>query len=297
MPVFLAPDSVVVLNDTRVLHARLSGRLPGGREVQFLLLDQTGGGTRWHALAHGARRLVGRGHTVTFPDRLTASLAAPGTGTGTVVLCFDRPVDPAYLERHGSVPLPPYIDRPADGADAERYQTVYAKRPGSAAAPTAGLHFTAELLQQLRCGGITVVRVTLHVGTGTFAPIRSARVEDHVMHRERYWVSERAAAAVEQARRERRPVVAVGTTVVRTLEAAWDGGTMRRGAGSTDLFIYPGYRFGVVDQLLTNFHTPRSSLLALVSALAGERQIRAAYATAVDMGYRFFSYGDAMLIR
>ena len=298
LPAWLAPGSVVVLNDTRVLHARLTGCLDGGREVPFLLLDATGGGTRWRALARGARRLTrDGGHTVTFPDGLSASVAAAPDGNGTVLLSFNRAVDPAYLERHGSVPLPPYIDRPADAADAERYQTVYAEHPGSAAAPTAGLHFTAELLRRLRQRGIVVAQVTLHVGTDTFAPIRSARIEDHVMHRERYFVSEDAALAVAAARRERRPVVAVGTTVVRTLEAAWDGGALRPGDGSTDLFIYPGYRFQVVDQLLTNFHTPRSSLLALVSALAGERQIRAAYAAAVAMGYRFFSYGDAMLIR
>jgi S-adenosylmethionine:tRNA ribosyltransferase-isomerase len=297
LPAFLAPGSVVVLNDTRVLHARLTGCLAGGREVPFLLLDHTHHGMRWRALARGARQLAGRGGTVAFPDGVTASLTATEDGDGSVVLAFDRAVDAAYLEQFGSVPLPPYIDRPADAADAERYQTVFAEQPGSAAAPTAGLHFSDELLQQLRRNGIAVVQVTLHVGAGTFAPMRSERVEDHVMHRERYWVSEQAASAVEQARREHRPVVAVGTTVVRTLEAAWDGGAVRRGEGSTGLFIYPGYRFRVVDQLLTNFHTPRSSLLALVSALAGERQIRAAYATAVEMGYRFFSYGDAMLIR
>ena len=297
LPAFLAPGSVVVLNDTRVLHARLDGCLAGGRRVPFLLLDSTRGGTRWRALARGARQLARGAPTAVFPDRLSASLAAPPDADGAVVLSFDRPVDAAYLERHGSVPLPPYIDRPADGADAERYQTVYAEHSGSAAAPTAGLHFTADLLARLRRRAIEVVQVTLHVGTATFAPIRSERIEDHVMHRERYSVPADAALAVERARRERRPVVAVGTTVVRTLEAAWDGGAVRRGAGSTDLFIYPGYRFQVVDQLLTNFHTPRSSLLALVSALAGEREIRAAYATAVAMRYRFFSYGDAMLIR
>ena len=297
LPAFLTPDSVVVLNDTRVLHARLSGCLPGGREVPFLLLAGTNGGTRWLALARGGRRLARGGRTVAFPGGLSASLGEPPDASGAVVLSFDRPVEPGYLERHGSIPLPPYIDRPADAADAERYQTVYAEHPGSAAAPTAGLHFTDALLRQLRQRGVAVVRVTLHVGTATFAPIRSERIEDHVMHRERYSVPEEAALAVEQARRERRPVVAVGTTVVRTLEAAWDGGTLRRGPGSTDLFIYPGYRFRVVDQLLTNFHTPRSSLLALVSALAGEREIRSAYATAVAMRYRFFSYGDAMLIR
>ena len=240
---------------------------------------------------------VTAGGTVTFPDGLSATVAAAPDGNGTVLLSFNRRVDPAYLERHGSVPLPPYIDRPADAADAERYQTVYAEHPGSAAAPTAGLHFTAELLRRLRQRGMVVAQVTLHVGTDTFAPMRSARIEDHVMHRERYSVPEQTALAVQAARRERRPVVAVGTTVVRTLEAAWDGGALRPGDGSTDLFIYPGYRFQVVDQLLTNFHTPRSSLLALVSALAGERRIRAAYAAAVAMGYRFFSYGDAMLIR
>ena len=297
VPELLAPGSVVVLNDTRVLHARLTGCLDGGREVPFLLLESTHGGTRWLALARGVRQLSRGRRAATFPDGLSASLAAPPDGNGTVELAFDRPVDPAYLERFGSVPLPPYIDRPADGADAERYQTVYAEHPGSAAAPTAGLHFTAEMLRRLRRRGIAVVRVTLHVGTATFAPIRSERIEDHVMHRERYSVPDQAAEAIEQARRERRPVVAVGTTVVRTLEAAWDGGALRRGSGSTGLFIYPGYRFRVVDQLLTNFHTPRSSLLALVSALAGEREIRAAYATAVEKRYRFFSYGDAMLIR
>ena len=297
LPALLAPDSVVVLNDTRVLHARLSGFLPGGREVPFLLLEQSNGGTRWLALARGARQLARGGRTVAFPGGRSAALGEPPDGSGAVVLSFDRPVKPGYLEQHGSIPLPPYIDRPAEAADAERYQTVYAEHPGSAAAPTAGLHFTDELLGQLRQRGVAVVSVTLHVGTATFAPIRSERIEDHVMHRERYSVPEEAALAVEQARRERRPVVAVGTTVVRTLEAAWDGGTLRRGPGTTDLFIYPGYRFRVVDQLLTNFHTPRSSLLALVSALAGEREVRSAYATAVEMRYRFFSYGDAMLIR
>ena len=297
LPQFLAPGSVVVLNDTRVLHARLGGCLAGGREVAFLLLDHALGGTCWRALARGGRRLAGHGHTVAFPDGLSASLAASPDGNGSVVLSFDRPVDSAYLERYGSVPLPPYIDRPADTADATRYQTVYAEHPGSVAAPTAGLHLTDDLLQSLRRREIAVVKVTLHVGTATFAPIRSARIEDHVMHRERYSVAEQAALTVERARRERRPVVAIGTTVVRTLEAAWQDGALRRGSGSTDLFIYPGYRFRVADQLLTNFHTPRSSLLALVSALAGERQIRAAYATAVEQGYRFYSYGDAMLIR
>lgn len=296
LPRLLPPGAVLVLNDTRVLHARLTGRLPGGAAVSFLLLEPEPGGRRWTALARAARRLPERaGGEVSFPAGVTAALAA--AGDGALRLTFSQPIDAGYLERHGAVPLPPYIRRGADGDDAERYQTVYAVNPGSAAAPTAGLHFTPALLRQLEQRGVIAARVTLHVGAGTFTPIRTARVEDHVMHRERFVVPAAAARAVAAARREGRPVVAVGTTVVRVLESAWDGAALRPGAGSSGLFIYPGYRFRVVDQLLTNFHTPGSSLLALVAALAGEAPIRAAYAAAIARRYRFFSYGDAMLIR
>lgn len=301
LPGLLPRGALLVLNDTRVLHARLTGRLPGGAEAPFLLLEPEPGGRRWTALAPGARRLAGRaGGEVSFPAGVTAAVTAAGEGAageGALRLTFNQPVDAGYLERHGAVPLPPYVRRAADRADAERYQTVYAANPGSAAAPTAGLHFTPALLRDLEESGVIVTRVTLHVGAGTFTPIRTARVEDHVMHRERYLVPEAAALALAAARREGRPVVAVGTTVVRTLESAWDGAAVRPGAGSSGLFIYPGYRFRVVDQLLTNFHTPGSSLLALVAALAGEAPIRAAYAAAIARRYRFFSYGDAMLIR
>ena len=298
LPQLLAPGTVLVLNDTRVLHARLTGRVAAGRAVPFLLLEPLADPARWSALAPGARRLVrGQDQRVNFPAGVVATVAAAADTGNAVVLTFAPAIDAAYLERHGAVPLPPYIDRAPDAADAERYQTVYAAAPGSAAAPTAGLHFTPLLLRQVERGGVTVVRVTLHVGAGTFTPIRTTRVEDHTMHRERFVVPESAALAVAAARRAGRPVVAVGTTVVRTLESAWDGTSLRSGPGSTDLFIYPGYRFRVVDQLLTNFHTPGSSLLALVSALAGEQRIRAAYATAITRRYRFFSYGDAMLIR
>ena len=295
LPRLLHPGTVLVLNDTRVLHARLLGRLSGGRAVPFLLLEPAAGGLRWRALAPGARRLLRAGGRVSFPAGIAAAVAA--AADGAVSLTFTEPIDAAYLERHGGMPLPPYIQRDPDGRDAERYQTVYAAHPGSAAAPTAGLHFTPRLLRQLEQGGVIVARVTLHVGAGTFTPIRTARVEDHTMHRERFAVPAATVRAVTAARRDGRPVVAVGTTVVRTLESAWDGGSLRAGAAATDLFIYPGYRFRVVDQLLTNFHTPGSSLLALVSALAGEQRIRTAYATAVAHRYRFFSYGDAMLIR
>ena len=295
LPGLLLPGTVLVLNDTRVLHARLTGRLPGGRPVPFLLLEATAGGTCWTALAPGARRLPrGDGH-LSFPGGVAATLAA-GDG-GAVRLTFSAPVDEAYLQRHGAVPLPPYLRRTADRADADRYQTVYATNPGSAAAPTAGLHFTPHMLRQLERAGVIVARVTLHVGDGTFVPIRTTRVEEHTMHRERFVVPESTARTVAAARRGGRPVVAVGTTVVRTLESAWDGSAVRAGAADTDLFIYPGYRFQVVYQLLSNFHTPGSTLLAMVSALAGERLIRTAYATAIAHRYRFFSYGDAMLIR
>lgn len=296
LPRLLPRGALLVLNDTRVLHARLTGRLPGGRAVPFLLLEAAPGGRRWTALAPGARRLPrGAGGPVAFPAGVTAEVAA--AGGGAVRLTFSAPVDAAYLARHGAVPLPPYIRRAADRRDAARYQTVYAAHAGSAAAPTAGLHFTPPLLRRLERYGVIVARVTLHVGAGTFTPIRTARVEDHTMHRERFMVPAATAQAVAAARRDGRPVVAVGTTVVRTLESAWDGAALRAGAGSSGLFIYPGYRFRVVDQLLTNFHTPGSSLIALVSALAGEQQIRAAYAAAIARRYRFFSYGDAMLIR
>ena len=295
LPRLLQPGTVLVLNDTRVLHARLTGRLPGGRAVPFLLLEPAAGGVRWTALVPAARRLLRGGGPVSFPAGVTAAVAAGDNGA--VSLTFTEPIGAPYLERHGTVPLPPYIQRDPDAADAARYQTVYAINPGSAAAPTAGLHFTPPLLRQLEQDGVIVARVTLHVGAGTFTPIRTARVEDHTMHRERFVVPDSTARAVTAARGDGRPVVAAGTTVVRTLESAWHGGALRAGAASTDLFIYPGYRFRVVDQLLTNFHTPGSSLLALVSALAGEQRIRAAYATAIAHRYRFFSYGDAMLIR
>jgi len=295
LPGLLQPGTVLVLNDTRVLHVRLTGHLAGGRPVPFLLLEAAAGGACWTALVPGARRLARGSRRLSFPGGVAATLAAGDDGN--VCLTFSEPVDGAYLERHGAVPLPPYIHRDPDRGDADRYQTVYATNPGSAAAPTAGLHFTPRLLRQLEQAGVIVARVTLHVGAGTFIPIRTDRVEEHTMHRERYVVPAAAARTVAAARRERRPVLAVGTTVVRTLESAWDGTTLRAGAADTDLFIYPGYRFRVVDQLLTNFHTPGSTLLAMVSALAGERHIRTAYAAAVAQRYRFFSYGDAMLIR
>jgi S-adenosylmethionine:tRNA ribosyltransferase-isomerase len=295
LPRFVEPGCVIVLNDSRVRKARLYGlaEKSGGR-VEFLLLRRAGR-DEWEAVvSKGKRQRPGKRYSF------------PGDTVGTVtrespeakVVRFSPPVDDAYLERHGHVPLPPYIRREDAPEDAERYQTVFARVPGSVAAPTAGLHFTAEILASLRDRGATVTTVTLHVGLGTFAPIRVEDIGAHHMHEEEYEISEETARVVTLAKREGRTVLAVGTTAVRTLESAWDAGvaSLRTGAGSTSLFITPGFSFRVVDRLLTNFHTPRSSLLVLVSAFAGRERILAAYQEALDRGYRFFSYGDAMLI-
>ncbi len=201
-----------------------------------------------------------------------------------------------YLERHGEVPLPPYITRPPDEHDAERYQTVYARHPGAVAAPTAGLHFDEALLARLRQRDVTLAHVTLHVGAGTFQPVEAEDLSRHAMHRERFDIPESTAAAIDSARMAGGSVIAVGTTSLRALESAAADGTLKAGASETALFITPGYRFRVVDRLLTNFHLPRSTLLMLVSAFAGYDSIRAAYAHAIGERYRFFSYGDAMLL-
>jgi S-adenosylmethionine:tRNA ribosyltransferase-isomerase len=226
--------------------------------------------------------------------------AAAGSG-GRRRIRFSAAVEP-HLDRLGHVPLPPYIRRHDEAADRERYQTVFARRPGAIAAPTAGLHFSEPLLAALTAAGVGVARLTLHVGIGTFKPVTAALVHEHRMEAERWEVPEETAAAIRRARREGGRVVAVGTTVTRALEAAAaDGGAppgeVAAGAGATDLFIVPGYRFRVVDVLLTNFHLPRSTLLMLVSAFAGRERVLAAYREAVAAGFRFYSYGDAMLAR
>jgi S-adenosylmethionine:tRNA ribosyltransferase-isomerase len=209
---------------------------------------------------------------------------------------FDRVVDDDWLERYGHIPLPPYIKRQDTSSDSERYQTVFASVFGSSAAPTAGLHFTNELLSRIDGAGIESVFITLHVGLGTFLPVRSEDIEDHVMHEEFFSIDDKTASKIETAKAQGRKVVAVGTTSVRTLESAWDNGMIKRGEGLTSIFIYPGYKFNAADCLFTNFHTPESTLLMLVSAFAGRELILESYAEAVKEGYRFFSYGDAMLI-
>jgi S-adenosylmethionine:tRNA ribosyltransferase-isomerase len=299
LPELLRPGDVLVHNDTRVIPARLTGRRREAKVEVTLHKPEPGSGNRWRAFARPAKRLR-PGDRIAFADDFGADVAARGEG-GEVVLDFDRAgVDLlAALKRHGRMPLPPYIKRPegADARDADDYQTVFAAKDGAVAAPTAGLHFTPALLQRLEARGVRRVAVTLHVGAGTFLPVTAEDPRDHVMHAEPGLVDAEAAAAIEGARRNGGRVVAVGTTSLRLLEAVADeDGAVRTFAGDVDPFILPGYRFKVVDLLLTNFHLPRSTLFMLVSAFAGLERMRAAYAHAVRAGYRFYSYGDACLL-
>ncbi len=296
----LEPGDVLVLNESRVLPARLLGRKPTGAPSEvFLLRPAPGAGDPhlWEALVRPGGKLK-PGRRVVVADDLEVEVLDSAPGGGRLVrLVTPLAVDDA-IEAHGHMPLPPYIERPDEPLDRERYQTVYARgAPGSVAAPTAGLHFTAELLSELRRRDVDVVGLTLHVGIGTFRPIEVEDPERHTMHREWFDVPRDTARAVNAARSEGRRVWAVGTTTMRTLESAADGdGLVTHGPGATDLFIRPPYDFRVVDALLTNFHLPRSTLLMLVAALAGYERTMAAYAEAIAEGYRFYSYGDAMAV-
>ena len=288
----LPQKSLLVFNDSRVRKARLVAESETGGSVDVLLIDRLAA-SRWRAVVTRAKRQrIGR--TYAFPGDLTGSIV--GVDEPYRIVEFSRDIEETYLETYGHVPLPPYIRRPDTKSDADRYQTVYAQTTGSAAAPTAGLHFTRKLIAGIESHGVETAWVTLHVGLGTFLPIRTASIEEHTMHEERYEVSEVASERVNATIGDGRPVVAVGTTTVRTLEAAGITGLIAPGTGSTDLYIRPGYRFRVASGLFTNFHTPESSLLVMVSAFAGVASIRAAYQTAISEEYRFFSYGDAMLI-
>ncbi len=295
LPSYLRPGDVLVLNDTRVIPARLIGRRQTGGRVELLLLRPISG-ERWLALARPGRR-VRAGDVITISNDLRVRVVAMHQeGIREVELeCAGDLLE--VLDRVGQPPLPPYIRRPARPEDRERYQTVYARDPGSAAAPTAGLHFDQQMLHRLQQAGIKIAFVTLHVGLGTFRPVTAENVEDHKMHAEPYRITEQAAQRINQARQRGGRVVAVGTTVVRALETvADDSGTIHPGQGETDLFIYPGYKFKAVDAILTNFHLPRSTLLILVCAFAGRELVLAAYREAVRQRYRFYSYGDCMLI-
>ena len=287
LPDLVDARDAMVLNDTRVIKARLSGSKESGGKIEFFVERIVG--EREALGLMRASHAPGPGMRLRIGDGVAAEVL--GREEDLFRLRFAEPVA-GVLERCGSVPLPPYITHAPGAEDAERYQTVFAERPGAVAAPTAGLHFDREILKKIQDNGTRVARVTLHVGAGTFQPVRSANIEAHRMHRERYEVPQAAADAIAGRR-----VLAVGTTSLRALESAALGGAgVIAGTGETDLFIYPGFRFQVVERLLTNFHLPRSSLLMLVAAFAGTDNIRKAYAHAIRNNYRFFSYGDAMLI-
>lgn len=296
LPEYLRAGDCLVLNDTRVIPARLVGRRSTGGQVELLLLRQVGE-REWEALGKPARRLR-VGERVAFSPELTAEVVGAGEeGLRTVRLEFEGELLP-LLDRLGQMPLPPYIHRDEPEAeDRTRYQTVYAAEPGAAAAPTAGLHFTSEMLARLEAMGVTLVRLTLHVGLGTFRPIAVERLEDHRMHAEWYQVSAAAAESINEARQAGGRIIAAGTTTVRTLEtAAGEQGVIHAGSGMTDLFIKPGYVFRATDAMLTNFHLPKSSLLVMVAAFVGRERVLAAYQEAIRQGYRFYSYGDATLV-
>lgn len=293
-PALLQPKDVLVINTTRVRHARLLGRGPTGREVEVLLLQPEPDGT-WIAMGKPGQALR-PGKRVMLDPELTVETVAVLEG-GYRRVRFLGGTAEAAIARHGRIPLPPYIERAATDDDARRYQTVYAERAASVAAPTAGLHFTAQLLERVRGRGVIVAPLELEVGPGTFKPVETEDYREHPMHAERFEIPEATAAAIAEARKSAGMVWAVGTTVVRGLEsAAGPAGLVRPGPGETRLMITPGYRFQVVDRLLTNFHLPRSTLLMLVAAFAGYEQTMAAYRHAIAHRYRFYSYGDAMAV-
>ena len=291
LPGLIAADDVLVLNDTRVIKARLTARKSSGGRLEVFVERPTG--------THEALAMIRANHpplpgtSIVVGEGVSASVL--GRQGDLYRLRFEQPVE-AVLEAHGSIPLPPYIAHAPSDEDSERYQTVYADKPGAVAAPTAGLHFDAATLQAIEARGARIARLTLHVGAGTFLPVRVEDTGEHRMHSERYAISSETVKAIDAARATGGRVIAVGTTVLRALESASREGALRAGEAETDLFVTPGFRFRVVDRLLTNFHLPKSTLLMLVSAFGGAGHIRAAYAHAIAERYRFFSYGDAMLI-
>jgi S-adenosylmethionine:tRNA ribosyltransferase-isomerase len=302
LPGLLRNDDVLVVNETRVIAARLFGeRTRGSASVELLLLHPAGsqrydsGASTWLALARPARRLR-EGDRVRFGEFGAATVTKVlSDGLREVALSLPASLE-VFLERAGKMPLPPYIRNDTASA-AQRYQTVFARVPGSVAAPTASLHFTPELLIEIEEAGIEIVRLTLDVGLGTFRPVTAERLDEHVMHAEAYEIDANAADAIEGARNRGRRIVAVGTTVVRALEGNFQHhGCIKAGEHITDIFIRPGFRFQIVEAMVTNFHLPRSTLLALVSAFAGRERVLEAYREAIARGYRFYSFGDAMFL-
>ena len=291
----LHPGDVLVVNNTRVIPARLMGiKKQTGREIEFLLLNKKTQ-DEWEIICRPGKKLK-IGDIVEFSEKLSAEILAKREDGITLVKFYCDGIFEAVLDELGNMPLPPYITKKLE--DKERYQTVYAKERGSAAAPTAGLHFTPELLERIKKKGVDVVEVLLHVGLGTFRPVKVDDVEKHKMHSEYYSVSQEAAKRINEARAKGGRIIAVGTTSVRTLEStSAEDGKIVAGSGYTDIFIYPGYHYKAVDALITNFHLPESTLIMLVSAFAGYEETLNLYKMAVDMKYRFFSFGDAMFIQ
>jgi S-adenosylmethionine:tRNA ribosyltransferase-isomerase len=317
-PNVLRPDDLLVMNNTRVIPARLFGHRSGQRaqplaphnpamkdflqgRCELLLTKQLDAAFEWEGLVRPGRK-IGVGERLTFGEgdvQLEAEIIARGEFGERTVRFKAVPDFMARLERLGHMPLPPYIDRHDEDSDREMYQTIYAQKPGSVAAPTAGLHFTAEVMEQIHARGIETAEVTLHVGLGTFQPVRVEEVEKVKLHTERYEISESTARKIAVARAQNRRIAAVGTTTVRTLEFAASqspDGKIAPQSGEADIFIHPGFKFRVVGALLTNFHLPKSTLLMLVSAFAGRENVLRAYEHAVQEGYKFFSYGDCMFI-
>ncbi|MBN2651299.1 MAG: tRNA preQ1(34) S-adenosylmethionine ribosyltransferase-isomerase QueA [Spirochaetales bacterium] len=295
---FLPDNTLMIFNNTKVRKARIYAQSETGAKVEFLFIKEKEDFLQWTVITNKSKKQkIGKKYL--FPDGIQGELCED-LGNGYKLLRLDSQIDEAYLEKHGHIPLPPYIKREDTQMDSSRYQTVYSQTSGSVAAPTAGLHFTEEILDKLRSEGasrgIEIDFVTLHVGLGTFAPVHAENLVDHQMHTEEYEISEATAQRVNSALASNRNILAVGTTSVRTLESAFSDGKVCAGKSSTDLFIYPGYKFNVVSKMFTNFHTPDSTLIVLVSAFAGSENIKNAYNQAIENSYRFFSYGDAMLI-
>ncbi|MBP5577365.1 MAG: tRNA preQ1(34) S-adenosylmethionine ribosyltransferase-isomerase QueA [Treponema sp.] len=323
LPDLVEKGTLMIFNNSRVRRSRCYGiKTDTGREQEFMFLNPMSTSTstatsstgssnststgnpdgtscEWNTMVKGAKK-VKNGNTYRFADGSEGTIVLNQSDDGTEfrTIRFPFPLDEKWFERNGHIPLPPYIRREDDDTDSERYQTIYAKETGSAACPTAGLHFTQPVLDKLKQKGIDLEWITLHVGLGTFLPVRAQNIEDHKMHLEYYTVPQPVADKINAAKKEGRPILAVGTTSVRTLESAADSnGIVRAGTFGTNIFMYPGYKFKVVDQMFTNFHTPESTLIMLVSAFAGRDNIMNAYQKAVEQKYRFFSYGDCMLIK
>lgn len=302
LPSLIDDGALMVFNNSRVRRARLFGvKETTGREVEFMFLNQAsfGEGSVWNTMVKNAKKQKA-GMRYQFPDGSIGTILDDPQNAGTEFrfLKFDFPITEAWFEKNGHIPLPPYIKREDEASDGERYQNVYANQTGSAACPTAGLHFTDQMLDRLSQKGVERVFVTLHVGLGTFLPVREDKIEDHKMHEEIFTIEDEAAKKINQAKKDGRPILAVGTTSVRTLEsAANESGELFSGTRGTRIFMYPGYKFKIVDQMFTNFHTPESTLIMLVSAFSSRENILNAYNEAVKEKYRFFSYGDCMLIK